>query len=98
MGPPPPPGLPIDSSVTILLIIAIVYGVLIIRGKLSEHHLKNCPICNSKKINRLQKSSFYKGMPILSKKYECNKCENLFVILLFSKQNRKELFKIKGNR
>jgi hypothetical protein len=68
MGPPPPPGLPIDSGVILLLIIAVIYGILLIRAKSSKYHSKNCPICNSKKINRLLKSYFYKGIPILTKK------------------------------
>jgi len=97
MGPPPPPGLPIDSGVIILLVIALVYGVLLIKVKLSKHHLKFCPICNSKKINRLQKSYFYKGVPILTKEYVCNQCENVFVILLFSKVKRKVVFTIQYN-
>ncbi|PQJ68542.1 hypothetical protein [Polaribacter butkevichii] len=98
IGPPSPPGLPIDSGVIILLIIAIIYGILLIRAKSSKYHLKSCPICNSKKINRLHKSSFYKGIPILSKKYACNDCENLFEILMFSKEKRKVLFTIQDNK
>lgn len=97
MGPPSPPGLPIDSAVIILLSIAVIYGILFIRAKSSNHHLKGCPICNSKKINRLHKSSFYRGIPILTKKYACNQCKNVFVILLFSKVKRKVIFTIQNN-
>ncbi|MGJ8759608.1 MAG: hypothetical protein ACSHXA_03625 [Polaribacter sp.] len=97
MGPPPPPGLPIDSGVIILLSMAVIYGILLIRAKSSKYHSKNCPICNSKKINRLHKGYFYKGIPILTKKYACNECKNVFVVLLFSKVKRKVVFTIQNN-
>ncbi|QXP66560.1 hypothetical protein [Polaribacter sp. AHE13PA] len=94
MGPPPPPGLPIDSGVIILLSIAVIYGILLIRAKSSKDHLKSSSIYNLKKNNRLDKSYFFKGIAILTKKYDF---KNVFVILLFSKVKRKVVFTIQDN-
>lgn len=33
--PPPPPGLPIDDKLICLVLIAIIYGVLVLRKKIT---------------------------------------------------------------
>ncbi len=48
LGPPSPPGLPVDSGIIVLLIIAVIYGILLVRVKSSKYHLKNNPSCIQK--------------------------------------------------
>ncbi len=67
--PPPPPGLPIDSGIIVLVILAAIYGALIIRKKSNNYHLDFCPICKSKNIKRTNRSFIQKITPFIVKKY-----------------------------
>lgn len=55
MTPPSPPGLPIDSGLIILFVLAVIYGLIVIRRKAKKpvEKERNYTICvGEKKVNK----------------------------------------------